>query len=447
MSSFFKVFISFAIVVTVHASEDETSSEYDFGKFDGLVRLYHVFAPAFVKSGRSEDYAIDGSTIGGHLRYHTPKYSGFGATTAVYYSTGSGFNNKHDLNTIIAAGRFFTPDYESRAVLGELNVHYKDENHYAIAGHFKLDTPLTNAITTYMPNMYEAVLYKNSSLASTSITLAQIDKMAYGTRAPVEFGLIGETTRTGGTTQNGINTRGDFKDIEEQTLADENAKTDGITVLGLENTSLPKTTIRAWNFYAHDIINMFYLDATYKEKETSMPYTLSAQYLRIDSVGKDLASKWLDSDSAYLFGVKATLKYKKSLFYLAYNHSGSSKILNPWSGDPAYTSSFFSKNAYRANVDAYKIGFNYDILKNLKLITSHADYGKSTTPGTFAPSKPVEAASMPKGYAFESVLLLSYKPVKELTVLGGFIYKTSEYHYAGEQVKLLDADLVITYKF
>lgn len=430
-----------------YAQEDKNATEVNWGKVEGLIRLYHVFEPAYIKTGRDTDYDIDGSTIGGHIRYYTPEYSGVGLTTAVYYARGTGLNDKNDPNTIMAAGRFFTKDYSPKAVWGELNLHYKDDTHHAIIGRYKIDSPLTNAIYTYMPNMFQAAQYENSSLDETKITISQIEKMAYGSRAPVEFGLIGEVTRTGGTTQNGLDTRGDFIDIEKQTLADPNAKTNGITALGIVNNSVANTRLRIWDFYAHDIMNMFYFDTVYKQKEA--PYSLSAQYLRIDSVGKDLAMKpgFLDSSSAYLLGAKATLKYKKAFFYIGYNHSGNSKILNPWSGDPAYTSSFFSKNAYRANVDAYKLGFNYDMLDNLKLITSHADYGQSTTEGTFSPAKPVEPLRLPQADAFESAVLLSYKPLKGLHILGGVIYKTSEYYYAGEQVKALDLDLLVTYKF
>lgn len=424
--------------------EEKSKKETDWGKVEGLIRLYHVFEPAYIKTGRAKDYDIDGSTIGGHIRYHTPELSGLGATTAVYYARGTGLNDKNDPDTIMAAGRFFTKDYSPKAVWGELNLHYQDDTNHAIVGRYKFDSPLTNAIYTYMPNMFQAAQYENGSLGSTKITIAQIEKMAYGSRAPVEFGLIGEVTRTGGTTQNALDIRGDFIDIEKQTLADPDAKTNGVTALGVVNNSVQDTRLRFWDFYAHDIMNMFYFDALFKPKEA--PYSLEAQYLRNDSVGDDLASKWMDSSSAYLLGVKATYKYQKAFFYIGYNHTGNSKILNPWSGDPAYTSSFFSKNAYRANVDAYKLGFNYDILKNLKLITSHADYGQSTTLGKFAPTD-TGALGLPQADAFESAVLLSYKPLKGLHILGGVIYKTSEYYDQGEQVKLLDLDLLVTYKF
>ncbi|MDA7816803.1 hypothetical protein N9A28_01285 [Sulfurimonas sp.] len=447
MKSLLSVLMFFVFISGAFANEEEKDKSVDYGKIDGLIRLYHVFAPAYIKSGRAEDYAVDGSVIGGHLRYTTPTVFDFGATVAVYYAASTGFNNKDDTNTLMAAGRFFTSDYDSKAVVGELNLHFKNDDHYGIIGHFKLDTPITNAIFTYMPNMYEAVLYKNSQLDSTDITVAHVEKMAYGSRAPVEFGLIGEATRTAGTTQNALEKRGTFSDIEKQTLADDTAQTNGLTVLGVEHKVNENLNVNVWDFYAYDIINMFYADVIYKNKVNDLPYSLSAQYLRVDSVGRNLASAWLDANTADMYGLKATLKYGKSFFYAAYNHSGGAKLLNPWSGDPAYTSSFFSKNAYRANVDAYKLGFNYDILKNLKLITSHAEYGKSSTLGSFVASKPVEAVRAPENDAFESVLLLKYNPIKNLTILTGLIYKESEYFYGGQTVEVLDVDLVVTYKF
>ncbi|PHR56372.1 MAG: hypothetical protein COA44_08425 [Arcobacter sp.] len=449
-SGLFLFFLSLALFAEEKTlvQEDPNISSLDWGKIEGRIRLYHIFEPAYAKSGRENDYKINGSTIGGYIRYLSPEFSGFGATTALYYARGTGLNDKNDVDTIMAAGRFFTKDYSPKAVLGELNVHYKDDRHYGVIGRYHIDSPLTNSIYTYMPNMFQAALYENSSLSDTKIIVSQIEKMAYGTRSPVEFGLIGELTRTAGATQNGIDTRGDFLDIEKQTLADNNANTNGLTAFAVENSSFDNTKLRLWDFYAHDIINMFYVDTTYTNKKVSLPYSLSAQYLRIDSIGDDLADKWMDSDSAYLWGLKATLKYNKAFFHISYNHSGSSRILNPWSGDPAYTSTFFSRNAYRADVDAYKIGFNYDILQNLKLITYYADYGMSNTPGTFAPSKPIELpVKLGEDDAIETAVLLKYKPIEDLTILGGVIYKTSEYFYAGKQVELLDVDLVISYTF
>ncbi|EDZ61989.1 hypothetical protein SMGD1_0190 [Sulfurimonas gotlandica GD1] len=439
--------ILFVMFSDLANAEDTPKIDTKYGEVSGLIRFFYVFDASYIKSGRAKDYSIDGSAIGGHIRYTSPTYSNFGASTALYYAQDTGLNDFDDPNTIGAAGRFFTKDYSAKGVLGELNFFYKDKEHHAIVGRQKISSPITNSIYTYMPNMFEALYYSNKSFNANEFIVLHIDKMAYGTRAPVEFGLIGETTRTAGATQNAIDIRGKFLPIEQQILADDTSKTNGITGIALINTSLANTTLRMWDFYAYDIINMFYLDAEYKNKYNNVNYTFSAQYLNVRSVGKDLASAWLDANSADLFGLKVGINYKNISAYIAYNHSGNAKILNPWGGDPAYTSSFFSRNAYRANVDAYKLGANFAFTKNFKIIASHADYGRSTTDGTFSPAKPVEAPAQPRGDAMESSLLFSYNPIQSINILSGAIYKTSEYFYENKQVELLDLDLVITYRF
>lgn len=296
-----------------------------------------------------------------------------------------------------------------------------------------------------MPNMFQALFYENKSLKNTTLTVAKIEKMAYASRTPVEYGMIGEATLTAGSTQSGIDTRGDFRDIGSQTLADDSKNTDGVYVFAVENSSFENTKLRAWNFYANDIINMFYLDANYKN--TSSPYSISAQYLRVDTVGENLASSLVDANSAYMLGLKGTYTYTKSLFYLAYNHSGDAKILNPWGGDPAYTSSIFSRNAYRANVDAYKVGFDYSVTDDFKIKNSYAYYGKSTTEGTFVPSRPLEAVSLPDTNAMEYDMVFLYNITKKFHFLGLISYKTSEYYYANKTVEFVDVDMVVTYSF
>jgi len=437
----------FVISSTSVNANDDSKKQTQWGDVSGQLRFYYIFEPSYVKSGRTNDYSVDGSAIGGHIRYTSPIFSNFGASTALYYAQDSGLNNMNDPDTMVAAGRFFTKDYSAKAVLGELNLFYKDKHHHVVVGRQKIDSPLTNSISTYMPNMFEALYYLNSQLDENQFTLLQINNMAFGTRAPVEFGLIGETTRTAGSTQSALESRGKFLPIGEQVLANDSSYTNGVTGVALTNTSLHNTTFRAWDFYAYDIINMLYLDASYKNSYDDLSYSFSAQYLNVNSVGKNLASAWLDKNSAYLMGVKAGVTYKNISTYIAYNHSGDAKLLNPFGGDPAYTSSFFSRNAYRANVDAYKLGLVFAVAKNFKVIASHAEYGQSTTTGTFASAQPVEAPAKPKTDARESALLFSYNQIKSLNILTGAIYKNSEYYYASKQVNLLDLDLLITYKF
>lgn len=439
------IFISLLLSTLTHAKEIEVNGK-NYGDVSGLIRLYYVFSPSFVKSGRSHDYDIDGSAIGGHLRYISPTLQNFGVSSAVYYVRDTKLNDTNDPNTMIAAGRFFTKDYSAKTVLGELNLFYKDKEHTMVIGRQKINSPLTNSIITFMPNMYEAFHYNNRHFDNFEFGLLHINKMAFGTRAPVEFGLVGETTKTAGSTQSAIDIRGEFAPIEQQIMADGSVNTNGVTGFSITNRSFKNNTIRIWDFYAHDIINMFYVDSIYKNSDVKLPYSVSAQYLNVRSIGKNLASAWLDGSSASMLGLKLSVNYKNISAYVAYNHSGDEKLLNPFNGDPAYTSSVFSRNAYRANVDAYKLGANFRITKEFKILTSYANYGKSSTIGTFAPSQPVQAPALPQGDAQESALLFSYNPIEDLNILTGAIYKTSEYYYGLKQVKLLDLDFVLTYR-
>jgi hypothetical protein len=433
---------SLCLLFPLHA-DDASALRGEWGTVSGMLRFFYVFDGSYVKSGRTTDYDIDGSAIGGHFKYTSPQRYHIGASAALYFAADTGLNDFNDPDTIGAAGRFFTRDYATKGVCGELNLFYENGGHRLLLGRQKIDSPLTNAIYTYMPDMFEALLYQNTQISNTEVIVLQIDKMAYGTRAPVEFGLIGETTRTAGATQNALDIRGKFRSIESQTLADETVSTHGVSGIGFINRSLAQTTLRVWDFYAYDIINMLYADAQYRQQ----PYIFSLQYLEVRSVGDDLASAWLDDGRAYLYGVKVGFKEGRISAYASYNHSGSAKLINPWGGDPAYTSSFFSRNAYRADVDAYKLGVNVMLKEGLHLIASYADYGRSDTEGTFSPATPVEPAALPSGDAMESALLLSYNPVKSVNILTGAIYKKSEYSYAGKQVRLLDLDFVATYRF
>lgn len=436
----------FTVLPIAAKADDTNTSKINYSSLSGMARFYYIFSPSYVKSGRTEDYTIDGSAIGGHVKYTSPQFKNIGVSSALYYVRDTGLNDTHDPNTMVAAGRFFTKDYSDKAVLGEMNLFYKNSNHNLIAGRQRIDSPLTSAIITFMPNMFEALYYTNTQYDNFEFSLLHIDKMAYGTRAPVEYGLIGETTKTAGTTQSAVEIRGQFLPIEQQVLAN-TSHTRGVSGFSVTNTSLKNTTIRVWDFYAYDIINMLYIDSLYKNSDGSLPYSIGAQYLNVRSVGDNLASSWLDASSATMVGLKFGLDYENISAYIAYNHSGNAKLLNPFGGDPAYTSSYFSRNAYRANVDAYKIGADIKINNDFKIIASHADYGKSTTIGTFSPSQPVEAPALPQANARESALLFSYNPMKQLNILTGPIYRTSEYYYASKQVRLLDLDLVITYKF
>jgi len=129
-----------------------------------------------------------------------------------------------------------------------------------------------------------------------------------------------------------------------------------------------------------------------------------------------------------LFGLKAGVGGKGWSVWGAFNSSsGDTAFLNAWGGDPAYTSTIFSRNAYRENVDAWGIGFKYKIMPGLVFVAKHMRYGKSDTLG-FGPRR-----VQPQDDADETNLVLTWKPkqVKGLMLRTFYANRTSEYDGAG----------------
>jgi hypothetical protein len=110
-----------------------------------------------------------------------------------------------------------------------------------------------------------------------------------------------------------------------------------------------------------------------------------------------------------------------------YNHSsGDTAFLSAYGGDPAYTSTLFSRNAYRKDVDAWGVKATYKIMPGLVFAAQYADYGKSDTLGII-PN--FTQAARPTSDATELDLILTWKPkqVKGLMLRTFYVYRTSEY--------------------
>ena len=320
---------------------------------------------------------------------------------------------------------------------------------------------MTKEIVTFLPNIFMGTSYTHTYAEKSKFTISHLNGMAFGSRAPVEFGLIGEGTNTAGATQNALDSntngadRGTFKSVEAIALGKDVNNTKGIAVIGLDHQFNKTNSMRFWNYYADDIMNMLYVEVEHKWKVGDTGLKFNAQYLREDQVGDKLGATNsatgsftnFDAQSSYLYGLKLSFKQGKLKGFLGYNHTGDARIFNPWGGDPAYTSSFFSRNAYRADVDAYKLTLNYSMTEKASIIAHYADYGTSNTLGNLLTVQTDQAFVKGTERAIETAILLSYKPTKAWHIFTGFIYKNSEYLENGEPTHIFDADLVITYKF
>ena len=187
----------------------------------------------------------------------------------------------------------------------------------------------------------------------------------------------------------------------------------GRSVVGITYNGVKNLQADVWAYHAYDIANDFYAELKYKiPVAKGMAVKLNAQYLMQKDTGDSLAG---DIDFNML-GLKASIGTKKWGAYAAFNSSGDKdngtegQYFNAWGADPAYTSSIFSRNAYREDVDAYKIGARYTIMKGLKLMISYADYGKSKTQQANLMASP---GTNLHNDAYEVDTVLVYKPSKK----------------------------------
>ncbi|UPT76937.1 OprD family porin [Sulfurovum sp. XGS-02] len=374
----------------------------------------------------------NGSGYLGTLKYVTPEVLDGLKFGAAFYVNGDTGLTDWDGDKKNALGMFTNVEGDEKSLLGEVYLEYKNDKFRFKGGRQILNTPLTQIKWSLMPNFYEAYMLGAEKVNGFSFELGYISRMSYGSRAATDWGLIGEKTKTAGVARpmetqsaTGI-AQAEFHDLAEG--AGVNEDTNGMTVAGATYTGIKGLKVSLWDYYAWDIANMLYADVDYKfpvAKGTNL--ALSAQYLQQDEIGDKLAGTLNYS----LTGVKANIGNKKWSVYAAYNKSNDedndgntlikSGFLNAWGTDPAYTSSLFSRNAYRQDVSAYKVGGHYTIMKGLKLMASYANYGKSKTTG-YAGLNLVASND-----ATETDIILAYKPTKAWTIKVFNAIRTSEY--------------------
>lgn len=324
-----------------------------------------------------------------------------------------------------ARGMFVSEEGESKALMGEAYVSYKSDMFYAKAGRQVLKTPLTVIKTSLMPNFYEAYVL-GTKAGDFSVTAAHVTKMSFGSRAVTDWSLIGEKTGTAGVVTDpreegtGGISQAKFYNMGVAALgANNDAETDGITALGVSYKGIKNLDVNLWAYHAYDIANDYYADVNYAMPVADgMKVKLSAQYLAQRDTGKEIAGQ----NNFDMYGVKLGLGTKKWGAYAAFNQSSDNDndrgFINPWGSDPGYTSSIFSRNEYRDDVSAYKVGAHFKIMKGLKVMASHADYGQSDN------KTALEDAT-------ETDLVLVYKPTKAWMFKIFNAIRTSEYNGTG----------------
>ncbi len=414
-------------------------------KFDNGFELQGQFKAMHVLSAEDNGYdPYEGTGYLAKLKVLTPDYDGLRVGAAGYLNGDLlGFTDFYSGHKL-ARGMFVNGDGDSEGQLGEVYARYEKDDFHAFGGRMLLSTPLTENSYSLMPNFYTAFGGGYKPVEQMELEVMHITEMSFGSRAMTDFGLIGEGTGTAGAAVKPDTIgQAEFHDIDLITLGPGAESTDGITAGSLRYDFGNKMKLEVWDYYAHDIANNFYADLSkVLPLGDKRKLKLSGQLLAQTDAGAALAGP-LDFNLA---GVKAAYVTPKWSGFAAFtNSSGDSAMLNAWGGDPAYTSSIFSRNEYRENVNAWKVGFKYKIMQGLAFVASHARYSESDTLGKVGG---VGSGLTAQDDADETDLVLVYKPRKGLTFKTLYADRTSEYDGSnGKDLSQGHWRLVMNYAF
>jgi hypothetical protein len=445
------VVILLLMIVTMHADQYMDQFNDKNESLSGHIRLIHVLY------GKENGYDPQtGSTVGFNLKYRTKSFYGLQANVGIHYvgdTSLTDFSKDSNGKYIkkIASGLFLTPDFSSKTVLDEANIvyRYNDSIVFKIGRRHPPETlpsyissPIALFKVSQVENAYEAVSIHVKPLDDTVVSIAQITRMMLGSRATTDYALIGEYTNTAGVAVNPSELKGKFTDIEKLAFANgldsdgNSVDTSGITMFSFINRLFPQTTIQLWNYYAYDIVNFLNFQVDKKFSLNNMDTTLKFQYLKEDDIGDSLAG----DIGASMFGVAIDLKMNAFAFSAAYNNSNG-EFFNPWGFDSGFTSSLFSRNEYRDDVSAYKVGALYKVNPQLKVSMSYANYGQSNSYGGN-----VDRTLYPSRDATEIDTVVSYKPTEKLTVKLLNVLRTSEYESSTSDRKQNQWRIIAEYK-
>jgi hypothetical protein len=377
-----KQFISLAAAAAIGTTAfgaDTLAEAFSDGKVSGQFRAFYI----------DRDY--DGSSVtlhrsalaaGGHLKFETAAYHGF-SVGAAFYTTNNFGIGADNLPGESLDGTLFGENKEAYTILGEAYLKYNYKNTMFKAGRQRLDTPMAGSDDARMlPNLFEAYLLTNTDLKDTTLIAAHVTKFAAGTFANAYSG--GPVAATAGYSNVDAAT-GEFTDMGEYAI---NQETDGVSLAAVKYNGIKNLSLQAWDYYAHDIVNIVYLQGDYGWNclmNSNVKMKASVQYIHENDVGDSLAD---DIDSDYV-GLKLAAKYNVLSGYVAYSTTGSdsdntlgSSIITPWGGMPAFTQGMVTRHQFFADTDAWKVAGNYNfknfgVNANATLYYCSYDVGKN----------------------------------------------------------------------
>lgn len=290
------------------------------GKLDVHFRSYYMNRH-FDRTGTQEAMAV-----GGWVFYETAPLWGLSLGGALYTSQPFLFAEEDRSGTSL-----LNNDQEGYTVLGQ--AYLKAEYGGTMLKLFRqqIDTPFINSYDFRMtPVTYEAYTIENNSIDGLSLTASYV----------AEIKTWNDTV---------------FQPMSQAAGAYNSDQ--GVTFVGAEYEFAKNYKVQAYNYFAHQLINIFYLQAD-GAWDLAPNWKLDASIQAFDQrdVGWALAGRY----QTWQTGAQAVLHYKSIGLTLAYTQTGpDSAVFNPWSGYAGFTSIMEEDND-RADDKTWMVGLSCD---------------------------------------------------------------------------------------
>jgi len=316
------------------------------------------------------DVTRDGWSVGGEVGYDS-KRNDYGLKTGVTFYTSNKIDDKSK-NPAENDPTVFGDNGDSYSVLGEAFIDYSTGAHHVKVGRQIINTPYAAPNNFRMlPNTFEGITYKNSSIDNVTLSAMHITRIQTGTFAnsvPTNSASRKRLALLYGFGQ-GYKI-GEFEELSNVVLGANNTEnTAGLSIVGATFSNLGPLKITLWDFFLHDLYNTFYAQADYKAVLGSTKLKVAANFATQQDVGDNLLGKqYGDKEIASTqFGVSAKLNFGAPTLALAYVNTAENKgkvldggIINSFGGANALIISQAALHANFADTQSYMAGLIYD---------------------------------------------------------------------------------------
>jgi len=314
------------------------SEVFSEAKTSGNVKYYYIQTDKDFDTNPST--SANSNSVGGQLTFKTASLHGFRAGAT--FMTTNPFLLDGPVDTSIIGkdngARGGNPD-KGFSVLGEGYLAYSYKDLDFLYGRQVIKTPLIHAKEVRMlPSAVEGGFFNYKIDEKSGFTFAYLDKFKQRTSSEFinmqQHALGSKTEEITGSSTGGVVMAGvDFK---------------------RENYS-----IKAYDYYAQDFLNSFYIDAAYKMNISDVKLALAGQYVNQKSVGNAETNLQNDvslaggSISVNAVGIKAVAAIKSAKFTLAYSNvfrdeGKHDSLVLPWDGTPLFTNMITSNDLFQS---------------------------------------------------------------------------------------------------